>query len=76
MEKFGKIVVKLRNGYGFISNKSHGLNNGLFFAMTNAYDDIIVGDIVEFQLYNNSKGIAAKKLQRIGNVFENNGCDM
>lgn len=70
------IVVKLRNGYGFISNKSHGLNNGLFFAMTNAYDDIIVGDIVEFQLYNNSKGIAAKKLQRIGNVFENNECDM
>ena len=50
----------MRNGYGFISNKSHGLNNGLFFAMTNAYDDIIVGDVVEFQLYNNSKGIAAK----------------
>ncbi len=59
------IVVKMKDNYGFISNAKHAYNKGLFFSKNNAYDDIKVGDNVTFEIYTNSKGLAAKNIRKI-----------
>lgn len=59
------LVVKMKDNYGFISNANYAYNKGLFFTKNNAYENIKVGDIVSFDIYENSKGLAAKNIKKV-----------
>jgi len=61
------IVVKIKDGYGFISNANYPYNKGLFFLISNAYESVQMGDRVTFELYENLKGQAAKNVRKVEN---------
>lgn len=59
------IVIALKDYYGFISNHHYYTSNSLFFSLSNAYEDIQVGDYVSFNIYEGKKGKAAKNIKKI-----------
>lgn len=58
------VVVKMKETYGFISNAKHPPKKGLFFSLNNAYENIKVGDRVIFEIYNGTKGEAARNIKK------------
>lgn len=59
------VVTKIKEYYGFISNSNYKASSSIYFLKLNAYEDIQVGDYVKFDIYKNSKGIAAKNIIKI-----------
>ena len=56
------VVVNLRDYFGFIANQSYNGDNAIFFLKSNAFENISLGDLVSFDLYEGKKGIAAKNI--------------
>lgn len=61
------VVVNLREYFGFIANQSYNGDNAIFFLRTNAFDNISLGDLVSFNLYEGKKGMAAKNIEKLQN---------
>lgn len=61
------IIVFIKDHYGFISN---ALNKSIYFKVKNLPDNTIVGDIVEFEMYKDKGGSAAKNIKKLYNLFE------
>lgn len=58
------IVSSLKERYGFISNNTYQGSNDIYFARTNAYSNIQIGDVVHFRLLKTAKGMAATNVIR------------
>jgi len=64
-ENEGIVIAIKEDYYGFISNATYKKKNAIHFLLSNAYDEIKIGDYVAFEIISTDKGKAAKNVRAI-----------